>query len=307
MSEEQKQNKTGLLIVLIVSVGINAFFAFQIWNTALSPAAKAEKQANIELQVISEQLKLNRDSILIELEETKRRLDNQIMANQDLTSNNEVLADQVKTQYYKIRRILASSSSTNTAELAKARAELIKLQASEKEYLAQIGNLKSTLLNNSKELEEYKKNLLESLAQKEPEKLERQDFQEAKSELSISNVTIAGIRINRGQAQEVSKAKKVKFLKISYEIMPSNIGVKEDKKVQIKIVNSLGEVLNNDKDIQLKDADNIYTLEQSFLYEGKKMNESINYAHGSPLEPGKYAVEIIEKGKVIAIGDFLLK
>ena len=79
------------------------------------------------------------------------------------------------------------------------------------------------------------------------------------------------------------------------------------KKVQIKIVNSLGEVLNNDKDIQLKDADNIYTLEQSFLYEGKKMNESINYAHGSPLEPGKYAVEIIEKGKVIAIGDFLLK
>ena len=230
MSEEQKQNKTGLLIVLIVSVGINAFFAFQIWNTALSPAAKAEKQANIELQVISEQLKLNRDSILIELEETKRRLDNQIMANQDLTSNNEVLADQVKTQYYKIRRILASSSSTNTAELAKARAELIKLQASEKEYLAQIGNLKSTLLNNSKELEEYKKNLLESLAQKEPEKLERQDFQEAKSELSISNVTIAGIRINRGQAQEVSKAKKVKFLKISYEIMPSNIGVEEDKK-----------------------------------------------------------------------------
>ena len=103
MPDEQKQNNTGLLIVLIVSVGINAFFAFQIWNTALSPAAKAEKQANIELQVISEQLKLNRDSILIELEETKRRLDNQIMANQDLTSNNEVLADQVKTQYYKIR------------------------------------------------------------------------------------------------------------------------------------------------------------------------------------------------------------
>lgn len=308
MTEERKQNNTPIIIVLLVSILLNAFFAFQIYQSNLSPKARAAKKAQIELEVVMEQLSLNKDSLLQELEKTKQSLDNQLLANQDLVANNEVLSEQVNDQYAKIKSLLysASRSNSNSAQLAQAKAELDKLKNSEKEYLSQIESLKSTLLANTSELEEYKKNLLESLSKQDESEGEEME-EVVSSEITVTDLKISGIRINRGQAQEISKAKKVKFLKIDYNIMPNGNKESVDKTFYIKIINSLGEVLNSDTDIQMKESENIYTLEQSFVYAGEQISESISYTHGQPLKSGKYSVEIIENGKALAIGDFLLK
>ncbi len=239
-----------------------------------------------------------------------------------LTINNQQLQGALAEKKSAIDNLKKSISKTlndknaTKAQLAEAQKQIAELQSKIEGLFAEVEKLKAEntqltatnqQLNTDKTQLATEKGELQTNLDKTKE--EKAKVENLASTLHASNINVTAIDLKGSKEKETTTAKKVDFLKVSFDIDENRVAPSGSKELYVCVYHPDGSLSVSagtftDRDGKTKP----YTNKVDINYEqGKKLPVSFNWKPGSKFETGDYKIEIYNNGFKIGEGTKSLK
>lgn len=219
---------------------------------------------------------------------------------------------------------LIQSGKNNQADLEKARAMIKQLNAERIMFQSRIDSLlqaNQTLTMEKENLMAEKTELQEELVtvkiEKEQVSNENQKLKSTVDKakiLTTSNIQVIPLKSGKkGKETEVKKAKDTEILKVCFDLMPNRVAPAGETELAIRLIGPDGATIQIDAlgSGVLKEAttgNNVpytYVIRPDYQNETKTVCSMWNQSFS--FYPGKYSVEVYQKGWLIGQGNFSLK
>lgn len=317
MEEQKKENKSYHLLY----IGLIALLLGGLVFTSLK--LKKQKETIIvtenqrdEVSALKAELELNYKSALGDIETYK-------IENSGLDSILNLKEIELNAKRAKIDALLAQAG-TNKNALAQAQ-QLIKELESEKiafknsidslisvngELYTKNENLNSELNLTKEEKDKIaaQKQLLEDEKSKMLEKIDKASI------LSVANINCTPIRVNKkGKEEEVTKAKDAQKLRVCFDILQNKIAPKGPTELVVRIIGTDGstiqiQALGSGTFTEATTGNDIpFTYSISPTYDNETKQVCSYWKQNYSFTPGKYSVEVYQKGLLIGQSSFSLK
>lgn len=318
-----------LLIIAAVVVAVLLFTnGFLLWNKYGQDTELEEKTTKLE----------EADKLKIELEkqyhEALSELEEMRGSNQELNAIIDQQKEELKAQRDKVDKLIREGK-----ELGRARAELGNLRGQVQQYVAQIQQLRSdneALRSEADKLAQKTEALTQNLdsanvryQQLEGEKtaLNSQNQQLTEDKLRLSDkVNLASVvRVdnlvatplkerNSGKTKDVKKAKDVDLLQICFRTTENRIAKAGTEQFFVRVLNPQSVAMTIDElgGGKFKTKESGEELSYTFIKEYEYNNDAADLCTNwdpnvGAFGPGKYKVEVYNKGYLVGSGEFTLK
>ena len=312
------------LVAVIALLGLSTYLLYR--QNQQNKMMDKQGEELMEAERMKTEVEKSYYQTLSELEEMKGN-------NQDLNGMIDSQKLELKKQKEKISRLL-----TDSRNLSRAREEIGQLRTLADKYISEISTLKKEnkqLATNNVQLREEKKILtsevekerranddlvtsktvLESeMGKLEAEKLELANKVDIASAVKIGGVSATGYKIrNNGKDVKKDKAKSIDKLVVCYNTTANDIILPGEETFFVRIIDPLGETMavealgsgvlvNN-----LTQEEVRYTQASEVMYENNISNNCIVWQPETVFQPGRYEVEVYNKGYLSGSGSFDLK
>ena len=308
---EQKSRKTqskALWALLIISLIGNAYLAYNFYLNNFS-GRKSIKAQNKELLEQLTAAGITKDSLQGELDRISKQFEDAVAQSVSSNEAKAVVEAELESKKIQIARLIASGAGGNSSSLLKAKGELENLKKQLTSYQLQVDNLTVTNQEFKQMNADLQKEAENATYNSEQIQKEAADFQaKVKSNVffQVSELKVTPQRTKKGQKVPTSKASKVENLKITFDLIANELIAKGSKEIVLRILGTNDEVLTNENDV-LTDSDQLITYKYEFSFNGD--NENVNYTYKQkPLfKKGVHVVEVVQNGKVLTRGSFILE
>jgi hypothetical protein len=317
MEEQRKENKSYHLLY----IGLIALLLGGLVFTSLK--LKKQKETIVvtenqrdDVSALKAELELKYNAALSDIETYR-------IENAGLDSILNLKEIELNDKRKKIDALLAQSGNNKNA-LAQAQ-QLIKELESEK---IAFKNTIDSLISMNSELYTKNENLNAelNLTKEEKEKIANQKLalEEEKSKmldkidkasiLSVANIICTPIRVNKkGKEEEVSKAKDAQKLRICFDLLQNKIAPKGQTELVVRIIGVDGSTiqiqsLGSGTMTEATTGNQIpYTYSISPSYDNETKQVCSYWKQNYSFVPGKYSVEVYQKGLLIGQSSFNLR
>jgi hypothetical protein len=290
--QEQGPKKGIVIIVITVLLGTNGLLLWQFFDKKNS--LDIANQTIVTTTAEKDALQVQLNNFKIEYEKIKA--ENLSLQNQ-LTEKDE----EIKEKVIEIQNLIRLGGP---AQIARAKAELAKLQELNDTYKAQIDSI--NVLNE--QLQQENRNLSSNLSQaiSKNENLSAENSRlyskvSAGSVLKAMNVTTEGLRYkSNGKEVLTFKAKQVQKIRTHFILTENQVIDKGLIDIYIRVLGPDGAVMSADKEsFKVKGQDLSYTLKEAVEYGNADTPVEVSWAKGSEFVKGVYNVEIYHSGSLI--------
>ena len=312
------------IVAIIALLGMNGY----LWYTKITQDKLIAKQ-NFEL--------IETEKLMAESEKTYyealSELDEMKTANTELNSIIDAQKEELKSQKQRIAQLIVSER-----DLEGAREELAKLRMLSQKQIAEIARLREeneelsqtnvVLTERNQSLtqevedtrvqnEELQSATTALVSENEVLQMEREVLAEKVTKAAsilVADIDVEGYRVkNNGKESFTKRANKIEGLKICFETLDNPIAQPGDERFYVRIVDPLGATLAIDDlgsgviNERQHDTDVRFTQYRDIDYNQQPTNVCMNWQPGIPFNPGKYSVEVYNKGYLAGASDFMLK
>lgn len=292
---EKIEKKRWLYAFLVFMLFLVMFLIFEGINQ--------KKQDAIRMQYIEEKNAL-RDDLDDLIDEHDSLLDEYGDLNNQLQDKDSIIQNQIS----EIRNLIRTKKDLN-----EARKKIVILQEIAKRYLSNIDSLllinknltieKDSVIQANKNIN-WKNYKLVKQNQKLAEKVSKG------SVLEIFNVDIEALRYRRtGKEVSTRFAKKLQKIRICFTIGANQISESEEKIVFMQFIDSNGEIVKGEEDIQINLLDSISYCTTSFRfnYKNLEINNCFEWERVQQLQSGNYLIKLIIEGRIAAKQELRLR
>lgn len=300
-----KSNSSTLWILLIFSLLGNTYLAYEFYNSNFKNG-KSVKTQNAELLADIQKINFSKDSLQSEFDAIYKQFQEAATQSNTLNEEKASIVAELEKRKIQVARLLAQGGGP---QLLKAKAEIEALKKELTDYQAKVESLRSendAYAGKNAELEAAKGEAQSKAQMAEEEKTAMKQKISKSSYFMVSDLKIAPQRSKRGEKETTFKTSKVENIRVTFELIPTDIIEKGDKSISIRILGANGEVLTNDNEV-LQDSDQLITHKYDFVYNGDNESVSYNYKQTATFKKGAHMVEIIQDGKLLSRGNFTLE
>lgn len=327
---EMNYNKTKnnfMAWAIVAIVGLLGLNAYQWFSISQLKTQNSTHQSNLlELEKAQAELDQDYQDALERLEELRG----------DNKEANDLIDSQKKE--LEVQKAKIGDLIWTKRELGKAKEELVKLNTSVNDYVAQITQLKdeNLKLNDANvQLTSANQQLSTSLDMEKKEKeeiaqaravlaSERDDLSKTNASLSskvdlanavkINHVEVKGFEVkDDGKLKEKGKAKDIELLRVCFTTESNLVTPSGAKKFFVRMINAQGETVaqeDNGSGVLTNKQDNTqvrYTTSGDITYNNKDTNACIDWTLATKLTKGNYNIEMYNNGYQVGKGTFVLK
>ncbi|WP_136668108.1 hypothetical protein [Flavobacterium sp. H122] len=293
-SLSKKTNNSGLKAVIVI------LSLLLIGSLAYMYKLSSDSQVAISL------LKTEKETVIKDLETTKKSLEEAIASNTSLSD--ELIAERDKIQ--QLMAELEKSKDIDPESLAKYKNEAERLKAKIAVLMKQIEGLKSenkTLVtridSTSTELKKTR-SINDTLVSKNDYLAKTV---ERGSKLSIVNLQTTAVKQkSSGRQVETDKASRANVLKISFTIAENQIAKSGDKYYYVQVIDSKNNVLGDKKNETFGDKLLTYSFVSTVRYENKTVKVEKDLPV-TDVNEGTFFVYVFDKSELVAKSSFTLK
>jgi DNA repair exonuclease SbcCD ATPase subunit len=295
---EQKQNRSTLILLLLLLVGSVGFNIYQFKNhstTVVEHGTQVDSLINARVEVERELA-----GITMELEKYRG-----IAGNLDSLLNDA--NGKMEAQEAKIRKLIAGEKDLGKLN-KKLKSELEELRKLRDEYLEKIDGL----MAENKALKEENSNLNTQVTDLSQQKNLLEQKVTTASQLKAEYIKVNSFK-KRGSGKYVESvlAKRTNKLEACFTILDNKVASTGDKMIYLRIVAPNGKVLMGFTKASLKtvDGENIdATASQKIDYNGEKQDMCLSFENEERiLESGTYLVEVYIENTLVHQSNYTLK
>ena len=298
--QDQGPKKGIVIIVIAILLGTNGLLLWQFFEkkSNLDDAQQKIVTTTAEKEAVQAQL----NQIRTEYEKVKSENSN---LQTELSSKDE----EIKAKVAEIQRLIAIGGP---AQIAKAKAEMAQLREMNNMYMAQIDSLNkvNTLLqaenqNLSTSLNDEKGKVL-SLSE---EKSRLSGRIAAGSVLTAMNIKMEGVRVSKSNKTTITnKAKQVQQIQTSFLLAENRVIEQGPVDLYFRYIGPDGSVLSTDQATFVSAGQPlVYSMKTTVEYANAALPVQEMWTQGTPLNKGKYTVEIYHDGNIIGKSTMDLK
>jgi len=247
----------------------------------------------------------DKDKLVKDLEAAKESYDAAIAENTGLKGDLETERAKIVELLAKVKKAdgTASSLAHYKTDYIKLKREHDALIAEVKKLRAENGNL-TTQRDSSRTALDESKRYIDTLATKN-DNLSK--TVEKAQKLSLVNLKAQSFKErSSGKLVETDKARRVDVIKISFTIAANEVAVAGDKQYYVQVIDPKNNVIGDKKTQSYGDSSLTYSFITSATYQNKNMDIS-QTVKGEDFAKGLYAVNVFDKGVLVANSSFTLK
>lgn len=295
--EKKKKGSIVPIIVILLLLLVNGYLLFFNWQTV-----SEKKQISIE-----------RDSIFHLKEQLQIELDNKIAELEDMRGENEelnskldsMLADldamkkeinTVKWQRNKYKKQLVYYQKEVDRQIDRSNKEIALLKEKFKHQIDSL-NVKLTAEVQEKETLQGENNRLS-------------DKVEAGSFLKAHNTKIQAFQVKGSKVKEITKAKKITKLKISFSVAENRVADPGDKEFILRLIGPDGATMSTENNMfkpKGSDKEEKYTIKKMINFQNKDLPVSYEWTQTTNFQPGPYKVEIYYDNQITGTASIELR
>lgn len=294
---EQKQNRSTLILLLLLLVGSVGFNIYQFKNhstTVVEHGTQVDSLINARVEVERELA-----GITMELEKYRG-----IAGNLDSLLNDA--NGKMEAQEAKIRKLISGEKDLNKLN-KKLKSELEELRKLRDEYLEKIDGL----LAENKALKEENSTLNTQVTDLNQQKNLLEQKVTTASQLKAEYIKVNSFKKrSSGKFVESVLAKRTNKLEACFTIMDNKVAGSGDKMIYLRIVAPNGKVLMGFTKASLTvDGENVdATASQKIDYKGEKQDMCLSFENEDRiLESGTYLVEVYIENTLVHQSNYTLK
>jgi vacuolar-type H+-ATPase subunit I/STV1 len=295
---EQKQNRSSLILLLLLLVGSVGFNIYQFKNhntTVIEHGTQVDSLINARVDVERELA-----GISMELEKYRG-----IAGNLDSLLNDA--NGKIEAQESKIRKLIAGEKDINKLN-KKLKSELEELRKLRDEYLEKIDGL----MAENKALKEENSTLNTQVTDLSQQKNLLEQKVTTASQLKAEYIKVNSFKKrSSGKYVESVLAKRTNKLEACFTIMDNKVAGSGDKMVYLRIVAPNGKALMGFTKASLKTVDGETidaTASQKIDYTGEKQDMCLSFENEERiLESGTYMVEVYIENTLVHQSNYTLK
>jgi hypothetical protein len=315
-SRDQKSKALPLFIFLfLTSLALCAFLFFKYVRNA----SKIQDQ-NEELTLAYGILDLKADSLQKELDFTLQQLQDKINENLALTDLKDDLRNQLESKsraltaaHARISKMIngegGSSTSGGPKNLLDAKREINTLKQSNAQYIAKVEQLQKDY-EATKTIADDNGYLALTYKSSYDSALTSNNMLEKKlstaSIIRVAGLKAEPLRSKKGKQELIDKANKVEQIRVYFSLLASELSIKEDKELKVRIIAPNGVVLSKTND-KLQDSDEVASISESITYDGTEKGVSFYYKQTAEYKSGNYKVELYHEDKLLDRTSFTLR
>lgn len=298
--ENKKGRNKNALIYGILILALIATWAYIYWDKTQNNQKKEQLQA----QVIS--IDSSKSAIQQQFQAALVKLDMLKSENDSLMKTKSKEVEDLKAR---IQHILSKQNASD-ADLAEARKLIGQLQNQVSDYKSEIERLKGERIVLVAQRDSIRRNLDTASAQN----VVLNQQMALASILHASNFEIIPLHLkNNGKEKTTTNAKRADIMRISFDIGRNLVTDSGQKELFVCINAPDGspvavENLGSGKFTLMDGTEKLYTTKKTIQYNtGEKKKVVIDWKQQSNFKPGKYTVEVYEKGHLIGQGSMQLQ
>lgn len=301
----KKGNSSTIWILLIFSLLGNAYLAYEFYTSNFKNG-KSVKKENAELLAAIKKINFSKDSLQQEFDAVYKQFQEAATQSNTLNEEKASIIAELEKKKIQVARLLAQGGGP---QLLKAKAEIEALKKELTDYQAKVETLRQendAYAGKTADLQAASEEAQRRAKTAEEDKAVMKQKISKSSYFMVSDLSIAPQRTKRGSKETTFKASKIENLKITFDLIPTDIIEKGDKTISIRILGVNGEVLTNDNEV-LQDSDQLISYKYDFSYSGDTESVSYNYKQKAAFQKGSHIVEILQDGKLLSRGNFTLE
>ncbi len=290
--QEQGPKKGIVIIVITILLGTNGLLLWQFFDK--KNHLDQANQTIVTTTAEKDALQLQLYQFKVDFE--KLKTDNSTLQNQ-LTEKDE----QIKAKVSEIQKLILLGGP---AQIARAKAELAKLQEMNDVFTVQIDSINFVNSKLLAENQSLNSNLTQEKSKNDNLSTENSRLfskVSAGSVLKAINIITEGYRF-KGNGNEVitTKAKQVQKVKTHFLLAENRVVDNGSLDIYLRVMGPDGAVMSaNNGTFRANDMDLTFTVKQTVQYNNSDTPVDIAWAKGSQFVKGKYNVEIYHAGLLI--------
>ncbi|TAH40422.1 MAG: hypothetical protein EYC69_11470 [Bacteroidetes bacterium] len=290
--QEQGPKKGIVIIVITILLGTNALLLWQFFDKKNSLDLANQTIVTTTAEKDALQAQLNK----VKAEFEKAKSENSVMQ-EELTEKDEA----IKAKVAEIQRLI---SLGGPAQIARAKAELAKLNEMNQVYMAQIDSLNVITAQLQAQNIDLASNLNQEKSKNEnlsAENVRLSSKVAAGSILKAQNILTEGLRYkSNGKEFQTSRAKQVQKIRTKFTLAENKVIDKGPIEIYLRVFGPDGVVMSSKQEtFKAQGQDLVFTVKQIVDYTNSDMPVEVFWAKGTEFVKGVYKVEIYHSGFLI--------
>lgn len=252
-------------------------------------------------------------SVISEKENVTRLLEDMINSYDTLSTENELLTEEMAAQREKIESLLDQVKRGNY-DLAKAKKEAETLRRIMKGYVVTIDSLNQVNQQLTAENVTIMQELGEVKGQKAALESRTGDLETIVARGSVLHTTSISARAlfvrNNGKQVETDRANKAEMVKCCFTLGSNRVTKPGDKTLYMRIISPDGKVLTaseTENRFRFKGVEGEFSAKREVNYQGEPVDVCIFWNGTEAMRTGQYIVEVYEAGELVSNASFNLK
>lgn len=306
MAQTQESKKTFYIVLIILLILLNAFFAYNHWTTKKELVKTIE-----EKNTLDSLLTIAKDS----LSANELRITSLSGKNAELDSLLTVRQSELQDAIAQLEKLKKEGNYTKK-QLDEARNKVKELQEENKRFLGKIDSLGTQVLSLTKQRDSLSTGLQEQKVQNQ-QLLTEKDYLSKKVEIASllkpENVEATGVFMKSNDREvPTGKAKKATKLKICFDVPENDVSNPGQKTLLLRILNPEGAtiwVTSSGSGSFTTDTgeEKQYTIAKTFDYNNQKTKVCAYWEQTQPFGSGTYSVYFYQDGHELGMQQFTLK
>ncbi len=283
-------------IVILLLLISNVFFAYKFYNVR-----KEKVFVEVELKDTG-----------AEKANLEKEYSDMLAQYNSLKTDNSQISGELEQEKTKIKEMLdeiKGLKNANSYQIGQYKKELGTLREIMRSYIIQIDSLNTRNKLLSEENKQVKTDFQKVKTEKETLQVKTDDLsQKVDVAMTLRAISISPTPVNE-KAKEVTKAKKVKKIKVCFTLTENAIAKPGNRIVYLRIARPDKEILPNPDGAMFDFEGNqiLFSAKREIDYENKDVEMCIYWANTGSLTEGVYTVDLFSEGKQIGTATFALK
>lgn len=283
-------------IVILLLLISNVFFAYKFYNVR-----KEKVFVEVELKDTG-----------AEKANLEKEYSDMLAQYNSLKTDNSQISGELEQEKTKIKEMLdeiKGLKNANSYQIGQYKKELGTLREIMRSYIVQIDSLNTRNKLLSEENKQVKTDFQKVKTEKETLQVKTDDLsQKVDVAMTLRAISISPTPVNE-KAKEVTKAKKVKKIKVCFTLTENAIAKPGNRVVYLRIARPDKEILPNPDGAMFDFEGNqiLFSAKREIDYENKDVEMCIYWANTGSLTEGVYTVDLFSEGKQIGTATFALK
>lgn len=283
-------------IVILLLLISNVFFAYKFYNVR-----KEKVFVEVELKDTG-----------AEKANLEKEYSDMLAQYNSLKTDNSQISGELEQEKTKIKEMLdeiKGLKNANSYQIGQYKKELGTLREIMRSYIVQIDSLNTRNKLLSEENKQVKTDFQKVKTEKETLQVKTDDLsQKVDVAMTLRAISISPTPVNE-KAKEVTKAKKVKKIKVCFTLTENAIAKPGNRIVYLRIARPDKEILPNPDGAMFDFEGNqiLFSAKREIDYENKDVEMCIYWANTGSLTEGVYTVDLFSEGKQIGTATFALK